>query len=519
MNNDEILTEAELAILKLLQTGPLEMEALAGSAGLDPSHVMAAALGLQQRGLLSLSESERQEIIPEQGAADLISKGLPERRAAEMLNQAGGEMPLENFMDWAGEHGIAIHEVLRWGQTRGWLQKIRIENSAKEDKKFKVILTDDGRSALEATQDDERALQLSQGNRIFLDQLADSNINPDNARKLLANREGVARIKKRTQRILTITASGIALLDSGVKVKTEQNILSSDDIHSGRWREISLRKYDIALPAGVVFPAKIHPLRKIMEETRHAFLEMGFTEVASPMVESAFWNFDALYQPQDHPARDMQDTFYMAEPERLGLPADAIVDRVSQTHENGWETGSQGWGYHWNPEQARRAVLRTHTTAATIRALAHHPEPPLKVFCVGWTFRNETISYKHLPVFHQVDGVVIDKDANLSTLLGTLGEFYRKMGFDKVKFKPAFYPYTEPSADVVVYMESRKRWIEMGGSGIFRPEVTQPLGCRYPVLAWGLGIERLAMLRLGFDDIRELYRCSLDQMEEVPLCR
>jgi phenylalanyl-tRNA synthetase alpha chain len=164
-------------------------------------------------------------------------------------------------------------------------------------------------------------------------------------------------------------------------------------------------------------------------------------------------------------------------------------------------------------------VLRTHTTAATIRALARNPEPPGKYFCVGWTFRNETISFKHLPVFHQVDGIVIDREANLATLLGTLQEFYSKMGFGKVKFKPAFYPYTEPSVDVVVYMESRKKWIEMGGAGIFRPEVTQPLGCHYPVLAWGLGIERLAMLRCGFADIRELYRSNLDALETVALCR
>lgn len=519
MNNDEILTEAELATLKLLQTGPLEMEALSASAGLDLSQVMAAALKLQQRGLLGLSEFERQQIIPEPGAADLINNGLPERRAAEALKNAGGEMPLENFMVWAGEQEIAVHEVMRWGQTRGWLRKTQGEDAVKNSKTFKVILTADGRSALESAQDDERALQLSQSNRLFLDELAALNINPDNVRKLLANREGVARIKKRTQRTLTITDAGIALLASGATAKAERNKLTSDDIQTGRWRDFSLRKYDIALPSRVLFPAKAHPLRKIMEETRRAFLEMGFTEVASPMVESAFWNFDALYQPQDHPARDMQDTFYMAEPERLELPEAPIVERVSRTHEDGGETGSQGWGYRWDTEQARRAVLRTHTTAATIRALSRHPEPPLKVFCVGWTFRNETISYKHLPVFHQVDGIVIDKEANLSTLLGTLSEFYRKMGFDKVKFKPAFYPYTEPSADVVVYMESRKKWIEMGGSGIFRPEVTQPLGCRYPVLAWGLGIERLAMLRLGFNDIRELYRCSLDQMEEVPLCR
>ncbi len=164
-------------------------------------------------------------------------------------------------------------------------------------------------------------------------------------------------------------------------------------------------------------------------------------------------------------------------------------------------------------------VLRTHTTAATIRALAAHPEPPFKCFCVGWTYRNETISYKHLPVFHQVDGIVIDESANLSTLLGTLSAFYNKMGFDKVRFKPAFYPYTEPSVDVMVYMESRGKWLEMGGSGIFRPEVTEPLGCTHPVLAWGLGIERLAMLRLGFTDIRQLFQGGLDTVEEVPQCR
>ena len=256
-----------------------------------------------------------------------------------------------------------------------------------------------------------------------------------------------------------------------------------------------------------------------MEETRRAFLEMGFTEVASPMVESAFWNFDALFQPQDHPARDMQDTFYMSHPQAADLPNPTIVDQVKRAHEDGGDTGSEGWGYDWKPERSQQVVLRTHTTAATIRALSRNPNPPGKYFCVGWTFRNETISFKHLPVFHQVDGIVIDEEANLASLLGTLQEFYSKMGFGRVKFKPAFYPYTEPSVDGVVYMESRGKWIEMGGAGIFRPEVTQPLGCQYPVLAWGLGVERLAMLRCGFDDIRELYRSNLDSLEAVALCR
>ena len=517
--SEQILTEVELAILEALRTRSLELGALVRETDLNDSQIMAAATELQRRALLSIHESEREEIIIEEGAEELISQGLPERRAAAALEGVGGEMPLEELVAWAGENRVAIHEVMRWGQTRGWFKKVPLEGGAPDKKLFKMVLTDAGRNALDVAQDDERALQQASGGRMFLEQLPAAYFDLKNVRKLLANREGVARIKKRTQRTLEITAAGTRLLDSGIKARVERNALTSEDIQTGRWREVSLRKYDIALPAREVFPAKTHPLRKIMEETRRTFLEMGFTETVSPMVESAFWNFDALYQPQDHPARDMQDTFYMAEPERLSLPEDEIVERVRRTHEDGWETGSQGWGYRWDPEQARRVVLRTHTTASTIRALARHPEPPLKTFSVGWTFRNETISYKHLPVFHQVDGIVIDREANLSTLLGTLGEFYRKMGFGKVKFKPAFYPYTEPSCDVVVYMESRKKWIEMGGSGIFRPEVTAPLGCRYPVLAWGLGIERLAMLRLGVNDIRELYRCSLDTMEEVPLCR
>jgi phenylalanyl-tRNA synthetase alpha chain len=372
---------------------------------------------------------------------------------------------------------------------------------------------------------------------------------------LLSKRPELAKIKQRTARTLSLNDEGRKAIKAGrVHRVEERNTLTPEDIESGAWRGIRLRPYDVTLPAQYVYPAKIHPLRKIIEQTRRAFLEMGFAEVVSPMVESSFWNFDALFQPQDHPARDMQDTFYMLHPAEAPLPGEHpaeaplpgekgvrtvfperpegdaaknssdpcfgdVVERVRRTHEDGWETGSEGWGYQWSPERSRQVVLRTHTTAATIRALAAHPDPPGKFFCVGWTYRNETISFKHLPVFHQVDGIVVDEEANLASLLGTLQEFYSKMGFGKVKFKPAFYPYTEPSVDVVVYMESRRKWLEMGGAGIFRPEVTLPLGCRYPVLAWGLGIERLAMLRFGLDDIRELYRPNLDALEGVPLCR
>lgn len=482
---------------------------LASSLNVDQSRIMAVATEAASHGWMTIDEQQVDELIPNPGAADLVKAGLPERRALRLLIDAGGQIATGDFAKVAQQNGIAVNEVFKWGTARGWIER---------DKQG-VSITQAGRAAEAASgyDVDESLLISSAGQPVEIDSLPQA----DRIRQLLSKRGELAKIKPRTRRSLSLTPAGRDLLTSGrIQLKKERNLLTSEDLRSGAWQEITLRPYDVTLPAETVYPAKIHPLRKIIEQTRRAYLEMGFTEVVSPMVESSFWNFDALFQPQDHPARDMQDTFYMDQPSVTDLPADAaLVDRVRRAHEDGGDTGSEGWGYKWSPERARQVVLRTHTTASTIRALARHPQPPLKAFCVGWVCRNETMSYKHLPVFHQVDGIVIDEQASLASLLGTLETFYRKMGFKQVKFKPAFYPYTEPSVDVVVYLESRKKWIEMGGSGIFRPEVTEPLGCKHPVLAWGLGMERLAMIRYGLSDIRELYQGRIEALREMALCQ
>lgn len=490
----------------LVEGGAREVNALAEQLNSDQSKVMAVVTEASQHGWMAISESQSEEFVPSSDAVAQVQQGLPERRALKLLQAAGGKLGTGDFAKAAAQAGIAVNEVFKWGAARQWLTK----------DKAGVALTDLGVQAAEAAEQapDEVLILQSQGAPVQLG----SGKGAEVLRNLLGKRPELGKLKTRTHRTVELTAAGRELWKAGVSVKRERNLLTSEDLRSGAWREISLRPYDVTLPAETLRPARIHPLRKIIEQTRRAYLEMGFTEVVSPMVESSFWNFDALFQPQDHPARDMQDTFYMAEPAIAPLPEDAaLVDRVRAAHENGGETGSEGWGYQWSPERAQQIVLRTHTTASTIRALARHPQPPLKAFCVGWVCRNETISYKHLPVFHQVDGIVIDEEASLATLLGTLAEFYRKMGFQQVKFKPAFYPYTEPSVDVVVFLESRQKWIEMGGAGIFRPEVTRPLGCQHPVLAWGLGLERLAMIRYGLKDIRELYQGRLEALQGMPL--
>ncbi|HSR67789.1 MAG TPA: phenylalanine--tRNA ligase subunit alpha [Acidobacteriota bacterium] len=518
MHDELILDENAYAVWKELRDSddPLMIAQLEERTGVDQSQITAAAAQASGQGYFQMEERPRRELVADAEASAALAKGLPERQALEFLQQAGQPVPNGELAKWANQQGLPPNEVFKYGPMRGWMRRV------KGDQGSALELTGQGQAALAEKDHDEKALAhaIEAGGAVYLDELEAEGIDGGRVEKLLGNRDELAKIKDRTQRLLSLTEQGRRLMEEGkVKVKREQTALSPQDITSGAWRDITLRRYDVTLPAETVYPAKIHPMRKIMEEARRAFLEMGFSEVVSPMVESAFWNFDALFQPQDHPARDMQDTFYMEHPDRVDLPEEKYVEPVRRTHEDGWETGSEGWGYKWDPERSRQVVLRTHTTASTIRALAAHPQPPGKFFAVGWTFRNESISYKHLPVFHQVDGIVIDEEANLATLLGTLQAFYHKMGFGKVRFKPAFYPYTEPSVDVVVYMESRGKWLEMGGSGIFRPEVTEPLGCRHPVLAWGLGIERLAMLRFGFSDIRELYRSNLDTLEEVALCR
>jgi len=505
------LTELQYQISRQLlgADAPAEVTALAASGSWDQSQVAAALTAWETEGLVIIEQEIRDEIDPAEGLGLLLAVGLPERRMLTLLRDMDA-VPMKEATELARIHDLPFNEIIKWGSQRGWLLK----------DKGTLALTDAGRAAIERRDDDERALASALAQPpFFLDQAAAQGLDAERIRLLIKNRPQVAKLRQRAIRRATLTDAGRALFAGNIEVLRVQNRLSSEDITSGAWRKIQIREYDVTLPSRNVYPARIHPLQKILEEVRQAFLQMGFTEAVSPQVESAFWDFDALFQPQDHPARDMQDTFYVQRPNVAKLPDPELVERVRRTHEDGWETGSVGWGYRWNPERAKQVVMRTHTTATSIRSLAAHPEPPLKSFCVGRVFRNEAISYKHLPQFHQVDGVIIDTSASLGSLIGTLTEFYRIMGITNIKIKPAFFPYTEPSAEVFARAGSKGGWMELCGSGVFRPEVTRPFGCRYPVLAWGGGLERLAMHRFGLSDIRELYWADLDKLQEVPQCR
>jgi phenylalanyl-tRNA synthetase alpha chain len=329
------------------------------------------------------------------------------------------------------------------------------------------------------------------------------------ARELV--KRGLIRESETVSYSIAITPAGTALAAQGLDLREETGTLTREQILSGEWKALNLRRYDVSKVPRRSYPGKIHPYQRIIGEMREILLEMGFTELYGGIVQQCYWNFDALFQPQDHPAREMQDTFYLGE--TRPLPED--FGKVRDMHICGGETSSTGWGGAWSEKKAEQCVLRTHTTSVSIQYLASHPKPPLKAFCIGRVYRRETVDPTHLAEFEQLEGIVMDSNVSFGNLLGILREFYNRMGFADVRFKPSYYPYTEPSLDAEVYVDGIG-WIEMGGAGIFREEVTAPFGIDCPVLAWGLGVSRIAMLRLGLKDLRHLHKSDIAFLRETP---
>ncbi len=528
------LPEIEYRILAALEAGKaLAVAEVVKQTGTDQSLVMAGATLLAQRGLVIISEESQEEFsLTDDGRA--AAAGFPERKALAVLKAAGGAANLSELPRLLGKDDVRAE--IKWLTRKGWCTRDA----------GVLALSDKGEAALSEKGADELLVEkLVERGQATETELAEAGTDARVALELLKGRNELLKRKKRVSRKLSLTDAGVALKAGGIEPAIEVNQLTPELLSTGRWREVVFRKYDPGLATSPKYPGKEHPLQRVIQEIRRAFFEMGFEEVASPTVDTAFWVFDALFQPQDHPAREMQDTFYVAEPKYGRLPGEAdssesgdsppearvkrspvqspfsgpvpdLVRHVARTHEDGGDTGSTGWRYKWDVEKARQLVLRTHTTSASIRALAANPKPPRKVFCIGKTFRREATDQTHLAEFMQIDGIIIDEQATLATLFGTLEAFYKKMGAEDVRFRPSFFPYTEPSAEVFAKM-GKLGWIEMCGSGVFRPEVTRPLGCKVPVLAWGGGVERIAMLRFGLDDIRRLYMADIDWLRQARL--
>eukprot|EP00056_Hartaetosiga_gracilis_P001297 m.44020 g.44020 ORF g.44020 m.44020 type:complete len:496 (-) comp10578_c0_seq1:132-1619(-) len=309
-------------------------------------------------------------------------------------------------------------------------------------------------------------------------------------------------------------------------VKKETD-LTPEMLANGSWETKNFKQFNLNAMGTPIDCGALHPLLKVRTEYRQIFLEMGFEEMpTSKYVESSFWNFDALFQPQQHPARDAHDTFFLRNPERSTDFPPEYLERVKKTHEDGGY-GSQGYNYDWKIEEAQKNILRTHTTAVSARmlyALAQNkPFKPVKYFSIDRVFRNETLDATHLAEFHQIEGVIADYNLTLGDLMGTLDQFFKRLGIENLKFKPAYNPYTEPSMEVFSYHEGLDKVVEIGNSGVFRPEMLQPMGLPEDVvvIAWGLSLERPTMIKYKYQNIRDLIGPSinLQSAKEKPIVR
>jgi phenylalanyl-tRNA synthetase alpha chain len=290
--------------------------------------------------------------------------------------------------------------------------------------------------------------------------------------------------------------------------------LTPELIKTGMWKKVKLRPYDVTVTGEKIHPGKRQPYNRFLAQVRQKLVELGFKEMSGPIIETEFWNFDALFQAQNHPSRDWTQTYTLLNPKHGDLPDKKIVSQVKAAHENGWKTGSTGWGYKWNAKKASQLMPRAHGTACSARQLAEGIEIPGKYFAIKRCFRPDVIDATHGVEFNQCEGIIIDESMTFNEMLGILKLFAVEVaGAEKVKFFPDYYPFTEPSVQLSA-RHPEMGWIEFAGAGIFRPELTEPLGIRQPVLAWGLGIDRLAMFKLGIHDIRELFTSNLDMLRK-----
>ncbi len=468
------MKELDRKVLSVLSASKAELaaSALAEKAGVPLASVMSVLSGLESEGFASLRkvEDKRVELTDESKAAH--KSGLPERRLLQALGKKA--VPLAEAFEKAGlsaaEQGIA----LMWAKKSGAL---------KIDAGKAIVVSD-------KPSDAEKALEsLAAG------KMADVSF--------LLQRK-LARDVSEKKVFASITASGKAALkgDAGL-VST----LTPEMLKTGSWKGQNFRPYDLKTVVAPVLAGRKHPYQEFLQTMRDKLVGLGFREVDGSLVETEFWNMDSLFMAQDHPARDLHDVFYVEQPSLGLLPDDAFVQAVKKAHEEGLE-GSKGWRYSWDPRISARLIARSHDTGISSRELHRFKEFPDRVFFIARVFRPDEIDWKHFIEFSQLGGYVAGS-IQFSDLLGQLRTFAQEVfKAEEVKFVPSYFPFTEPSVELYAKIPGRG-WAEVGGAGMFRPEMLGALGVNVPVVAWGLGIDRLAMVSMGITDIRELFSHDL----------
>jgi len=493
----ESLSPLERQILPFIQE---DLDNLIRRSGLDRTSVLRALEFLNAKKAIKLNITKNKIIDIGDNGVHYRKKGLPERQLIYLLEKGN----------------LDLKEALK--QSR--LSENEFKAALGALKKKAMIEIKNGTLILSGNREEITKKTLEE-QFIELLPIDYNSLKPEQkfAFENLKERKDIILIEEKQVILWELTHIGEQLIqvdlgDTDDLIET----LTPEIIAKGGWQGKKFRRYDIISPVPQIYGGKKHFVNQAVEYGRKVWSELGFQEMKGNLIQSSFWNFDALFTAQDHPVREMQDTFFLNY--EIEINDKKLIDKVKQAHEKGIDD-SKGWQYSWNEKESKKAVLRTHTTCLSAQALYTLSKLPKeqrrgKFFAIGKCFRNETVDWSHGFEFNQTEGIVVDENVNFRHLLGYLKEFFKKMGFEKIRFRPAYFPYTEPSVEIDVFHPERKVWLELGGAGIFRPEVTASLlGIKTPVLAWGPGFDRIIMDYYKIKDLREMYKNDIKTLREM----
>jgi phenylalanyl-tRNA synthetase alpha chain len=501
----ESLHPLESKVLLSFQQGePLSAFELLKASGLDESRLDMASGWLQSKGLLDVKEESITSLVSlTETGREYLEKGTPEMRIINALRE-GKQLTVKDIIQTWGMDPSEVSSAV------GALKETKAVQVAQGG--VLVLVGGADISGYESLSGLIRTLagnEQSELTSFSEEQQASLNANFHKRGKS----KGLFRISEKKNRAFTLTNDGQELLrlikERGI-VAEEASLLTPEMLKQGTWKNKKFRAYNIALNPPRQSIGRKHPYKEFLDFVKYKFVGMGFEEMRGPLVENEFWDMDALYMPQFHPARNIHDVYFVKEPVACREIESPFGRNVAAAHKNGGKTGSTGWRYPFDIERAKRLILRSQGTAVSARTLASKPKVPGKYFSIARCFRYDSVDATHAPDFYQVEGIVLGEDINFKALLGLLKLFGQEIArAGEFQFRPAYFPFTEPSVELHV-KHPELGWMELGGAGIFRPEVTKPLGVDVPVIAWGLGLDRMAMVALGIKDIRDLFSRDLD---------
>ncbi len=508
----ESLHPHEAKVLTALDTpgGPLvpNAEALAKSSGLEADQVRAALGRLQIKGLVHVRHQDTAlSVSLTETGEHYAQHSSPIARILSGLAQAAESEPPLTIKDLQAREGLAPGEMSGIIGQLKQEQAIRIETGGTLHLTGTLSHTAESLERLirQVKRGPVKLADFAEPDRAIIEQYAQKRGKPNEPFRV---DEQIIRV------VYEVTDGGKAVAQQIWRKGVWEEVarLTPAMLQDGSWRHARFRKYTIGLSPARIPAGKKHPYREFLDLVKAKLTAMGFEEMRGGLVENEFWNMDALFIPQFHPARDTHDVYFVKDPPRSAPIQEPFLTQVAQAHEHGGKTGSTGWCYPFDRIRTRRLVLRSQGTAVSARTLAAKPNVPGKYFSIARCFRYDQVDATHAPDFFQVEGIVLGPDINFRTLLGLLTLFAREMAqAQDIRFTPAYFPFTEPSVELHV-RHPRLGWIELGGAGLFRPEVTRPLGLDVPVIAWGLGLDRMAMVALDIHDIRDLFSNDLEMI-------